>query len=348
MENNGYVQKILNCFASMDIEGLRTHLKENNSYGQTTKEIFLEVLESEFKSLRLENTELIISRGKCYSKSCQYKGGRGYRFIGNNNKDFLNFIFDIRDDNIEDICNCCKFCSNDDSDDLGEKRRLYINSDDHIDFYKSELYKQKVELALTAYREIIFETPKAIDFEKLESWINEHIFSIELIGGFDMFAPRMKWTPFLQLFEELKEIYDFINIYKAEIDSANLDFEAINEESDFIKWILFHETMVKNAPFVWNYKYQIEGNYYAKTETDPPIHFNGKQMLAFFDFLKNYDKKQGELFDKYNSLSHDEEMEILRSDNDLDHAEIFSLRFHLVRRKGLAEAGIDIPLYLNN
>lgn len=347
-ENSEYVQRILNYFTSMNIEGLHMHLKATYSYQETSKEIFLAALEKTFKSLGLDNSELFISRGMCCSETCGNMHNRGFRFIGNKTKDYLDLIFDIKEDDIIDIYSCAEFCSESNENDLGIQCNPYINSDDRLDFYKSDLYHQKVELALTAFHEIIFESPKPIDFEKLEKWLNEHCFTVELIGDFDLFAPQMKWTPFLQLFEELKEIYDFIKKNTLEIDRANHDFKEIKEESECIDWLLFNEKIFQAAPHVWNYEYQSEGNYYSRTETDQPIHFNGIQMLAFFDFLKNYDNKHRELLDKYNSLSLDEEMEILRSDQDSDHAEIFSLRFHLVRRKGLAKAGINIPLYLNN
>jgi hypothetical protein len=124
------------------------------------------------------------------------------------------------------------------------------------------------------------------------------------------------------------------------------DFKEIKEESEYIDWILFNEKIVQAAPYVWNYEYQSIGNYYSRTETDHPIHFNGIQMLAFFDFLKNYDKKLSELLGKYNSLSLEEEMEIMQSDPDHDFAEIFNLRFHLKRRATLLEYGVELPLYL--
>jgi hypothetical protein len=345
-ENSEYVQRMLNYFTSMNIEGLRMHLKATHSYQETSKEIFLAALEKTFKSLSLDNSELFISRGKCCSETCGNMHNRGFRFIGNKTKDYLDLIFDIKEDDIMDIYSCAEFCSESNENDLGIQCNPYINSDDRLDFYKSDLYHQKVKLALTAIHEIIFESPQPIDFEKLEKWLNEHSFTVELIGDFDLFAPQMKWTPFLQLFEELKEIYDFIKNNTLEIDRANHDFKEIKEESEYIDWILFNEKIVQAAPYVWNYEYQSIGNYYSRTETDQPIHFNGIQMLAFFDFLKNYDKKLSELLGKYNSLSLEEEMEIMQSDPDHDFAEIFNLRFHLKRRATLLEYGVELPLYL--
>jgi hypothetical protein len=329
----------------MDIDGLAKYLKETYSYQETSKEIFLAGLEKEFKSLRLENNELIIISGNCNSKTCN-KQNKGYRFIGNKTKDYLDLIFDIKADDIMDIYSCAEFCSESNENDHGIQCNPYINSDDRLDFYKSDLYHQKVELALTAIHEIIFETPQPLDFEKVEKWLNEHSFTVDLIGDFNLFAPHMKWTPFLQLFEELKEIYDFIKNNTLEIDRANHDFKEIKEESECIDWLLFNEKLFQAAPLVWNYEYQSEGNYYTRTETDHPIHFNGIQMFAFFDFLKKYDKKHSELLDKYNSLSLEEEMEIMQSDPDRDFAEIFKLNFHLKRRATLLEYGVELPLYL--
>jgi hypothetical protein len=89
-----YLQAILSAYAELDIEKLRFHLKDEYSYEDTSKDIFLEKMEKIFKQHKhLEDTELLMFRGKCGSDECENCGKGGYRFVGNHSKNYLDLLF---------------------------------------------------------------------------------------------------------------------------------------------------------------------------------------------------------------------------------------------------------------
>ena len=76
------LQSILHSFISMDIDQLRYLLKDEYTYGETTKEIFLNEVEAVFEAHRNSgDTELLLYSGVCSGKTCENCGKKGYRFV---------------------------------------------------------------------------------------------------------------------------------------------------------------------------------------------------------------------------------------------------------------------------
>lgn len=124
-----YIQSILNFFNSMDIGNLRYMLKDEYTYEGTTKEIFLNEIDNIFKAHKNSgDTELIIYKGACAgSKTCDNCGMKGYRFVGNHSKNFMDLLFEIEGDDIKDICDCMNFKTDVDIADLGMKADIDVN-----------------------------------------------------------------------------------------------------------------------------------------------------------------------------------------------------------------------------
>jgi hypothetical protein len=79
----------------MDIAKLRLQLKDDYTYDETTKEIFLNKIESVFEAQKnLGDTELIIYKGACAGKKCDNCGKKGYRFIGNHSRSYIDLLFE--------------------------------------------------------------------------------------------------------------------------------------------------------------------------------------------------------------------------------------------------------------
>jgi len=71
MDNGSYIQTILNAFSSMDIAMLRNQLKDEYSYQDATKDIFLNEIEKFFKRRKdAGDTKLIIYEGECTDETC--------------------------------------------------------------------------------------------------------------------------------------------------------------------------------------------------------------------------------------------------------------------------------------
>jgi hypothetical protein len=117
----------------MDIAKLRLQLKDEYTYDETTKEIFLKEIESVFEAQRnLGDTELIVYEGACIGKKCDNCGKRGYRFVGNHSRSYIDLLFEIEEDEIKDITACAKFKTVVRIADLGIKFDIDVDLDAQI------------------------------------------------------------------------------------------------------------------------------------------------------------------------------------------------------------------------
>lgn len=82
MSKSSYIKSVLHLFTQMDIDQLRCFLKDEYTYSETTKEIFLNEVESVFEAHRNSgDTELLLYPGICNGKTCENCGKKGYRFV---------------------------------------------------------------------------------------------------------------------------------------------------------------------------------------------------------------------------------------------------------------------------
>lgn len=350
MAHNSYFKTILSYFQIMDIEKLRLYLKAEYHYQDTTKEIFLDKVETLFEGHRNSgDTELIIYPGICNadSKLCDGCGKKGYRLVGNHSKDYIDFIFIIEGEDIKDIFDCSNFKTDEEIINLGYQGYIYINPEDKVTFDKSPEYWSKVNAALEAYSEIITIPSRIVDFEELSYWVEKHAAINEKIGSYDVFRPRMKWSRFSMLYAELKEIRKYILENQNDFKIAKIEYENHTNEEQQIQWVIKFETLYKEAPFDLKYQLEIEEHYYIFQKRNP-IYLQGEEFALAVFFLNTYQKNETELLSKYNTYTQEEEI-ALQNNNDIYNAniDVTSLHFHLKKRKAMEEIGIKIPFYLS-
>lgn len=191
------IQTILLAFSQMNVDKLRLHLKDEYSYEDTTKEIFLREIE---KILRRHknacDTELIIYQGKCVGKNCPNCGKKGYRFVGNHSKNYLDLIFETESEQITDIYWCGIFKPDKNIKKLKYKYEFEIHEDEKVSFVQTPEYIAKLNAATAAWNEIITSPPRMINFQDLSYWVDKNSVAYQLIGEVYPFDPPMKWTPF--------------------------------------------------------------------------------------------------------------------------------------------------------
>jgi hypothetical protein len=349
MSESSYIKSILHYFTKMDIDNLRLHLKDEYNYEDTTKEIFLNEIEKIFDAHKnLGDTELLIYKGACAGKRCENCGKKGFRFVGNNSKNYMDLLFEIEDDDIKDIYDCSYFKPDVEIDGIGKKAFIYFNEDDRISFKRTPDYWFKVYSASAAYNEIITRPPRQINFEELSYWVDKHSVTDELIGSYDIFKPEMKWGDFSKLYADLKEIRTYITNYLDYIIEAASEIGLIKTEQQLIDWLLKNETLFEVAPFEFKFRTERD-NDCCILKYRKPILLKDDSFSQSYNFLSFYDKNYHEMLSKYNTYTQEEEREVYNNkDLQKDGIDATSLRFHLEKRKAMEEIGIEIPFYINN
>ena len=344
MANNFYIPTILSYFASLDIASLRMHLKEY-SYQDTTKFIFLSKLDQVFiKFKKAGDTELLIYPCACAGKACDNCGVKGYRFVGNHSKNYIDLLFVIISDDIRDIFYCSSFNPDVKLDGLQRKESIFIDKDDLITFHKTPEYWEKVFAAFNAYSELVEDPPKPFDYDFLSRWLDKHSELNTKIGKFSYLNPTMKWSPFLRLYDELQVFNVFIPTYILEILHANYTLQNAKTEEELIVWVLKHETIYYKAPQIFKHSFEEEGENYIMKNHDPVLILTGKVFIETLSFLNTIYKHWKALFNKYSIYTRDEAGEMFSNKNfEYEKNNIYSLGFHVERRKELKELGINMP-----
>ena len=344
-----YSETILSYFTSMDIAKLHLYLKDDYTYQDTTKEIFLIEMASIFEAHKNSgDTELLFYKGACGSQICDNCGKKGFRFVGNHSNNYIDLLFETEGDDIKDIYSCEQFKTDVKIADLGTRAYIYINHDDRVSFIQTPEYWFKVNAAKAAYLEIITTPPTQLDFEELNFWVTKHADLNARIGNYDLFKPSMRWTSFSRLYSDLMKIVSCESKYLNNFIEANYLITKIENEQHLIDWMLKYEVIFEDVPMFLTYQFEKQDDGGYKWNNLNPILFHGEIFLETFSFLEFYQAKYEELMNKYSTYTQSEELEY-RSKQSFEKKrfDIFSLKFHLDRRQALEKSGVNIPLYIN-
>lgn len=345
MKQNSYIQNILHYFSQLDWDRIYFYLKEEYSYQDTSKDIFLSKVKKIFQKLINEgDTELILLKGECKSDVCDNCGKSGYRFIGNKSRNYIDLIVEASDDDIFDIFYCDDFSTETDSGELKYGHFIIIDEDEQVTFNKTPEYWSKVNSANMAYDEIISKPPKEIDYDGLSYWLEKYIFTDKTIGKYSIFNPKMKWSHFSELYEDLKDFKSYVDLFGNRFQIENTQLEQVKNEDELINWVIGSETLFEKLPFGTNIE-QDQGIYYAFNRK---IILVGNRLNTVSNFILNHNRHKENLIKKYYSYTKEEEMTIFSRENRIDpQPEIWKLSFHIENRRKSKELSIEIPLFLN-
>ncbi len=348
MPQTTYLQTILSYFASLDIVSLRIHLKEEYSYQDTTKLIFLSKLDQVFNKFKnVGDTELLIYPGACAGKACDNCGVKGYRFVGNFSKHYIDLLFVIISADIRDIFYCSCFNPDVELDGLQRKESIFIDKDDLITFHKTPEYWEKVFAAFNAYSELVEDPPKPFDFEVMSRWLDKHFELNAKIGHYNILNPTMKWSPFSRLYDDLTNFSNYITAHILEILHANYTLQYAKTDDERIEWMLQHETIYQKAPLSWSFFFDKVGENYIIKNQNPVLVLTGKVFIETLCFTDSYQNQNMELFDKYCIYTNEMFTEISdKEDFTIEDNNIYELRFHIKRRKEMEALGINVPFYI--
>jgi hypothetical protein len=343
-----YIQKILNAFTSLDIESLRVHLKDY-SYQDTTKAVFLRELEKVFVNFKhTGDTELFIYEGQCIGKSCSNCGKKGYRFVGNKSKRYMDMIFEIEGDDILDIYSCAKFKSDKKVNKLNYKKEINIQEDEKLSFIKTPEYIAKLNAAIIAWEEIVYTPPRLVNFDALCYWVDKHSVAYDMFEDKEPFDFPMKWSPFLLIYPELYRFKEYLLQNIEEIREANLSINTIQTEEQLVEWLIKYEDTGINTPHGLKYSFlEKDGHYWWNYYN--PIYFIDEVFTQAKRFIDFFQKSYEEMFEKYANYTSEEVSNLYNTCySKEDTKQLYSLSFHLENRKNLAAMGVNIPLFVNN
>jgi hypothetical protein len=338
-------EHIIKAFAEMNSAALGILLDDAKTYQEATKEVFLEKLEELYLAHKNIGDDYLISySGKCGAEysHCENCGKTGYRFVGNHSNNYFDFIFELTGQNISDIYDCSRFETTETIENLESKASLDFDEDERASFVKTPVYLSKVSTAREAFSEISTTPPQLLDFEQLSYWVDKYAILSEKIGEFDIFEPIMKWTPFVRLYSDLKEIKIYLDLNFKSIQNANTHYKTLKTEQNYIDWIVNYYAVFDSAPADLKYSLTLEKSVVScKIDNQTTLFFQGPEFLEAYHFSKNYNTKNEELLKKYCVYNDEEYWEKYNHNSFKD--DLSNLDYHLKQREALAKIGIEIP-----
>jgi hypothetical protein len=343
-----YFQSVLSAFSQMNTNQLHLLLMDDGLYEDTTKDIFLGEIQLIFDAHKHSgDTELVYYHGQCGSTECTNCGMKGYRFVGNHSKNYFDLLFLIEGDKIKEIFCCSEFKTDQGCDELGQKATIYINRDDQVGFVKTPRYWHNLNLAMQALSEIKTTPLRLISLDEVEYWLDRYKDVYDAVGGYDFFMPTMKWTPFTELYSELKEIADFVSANRSEILSAAEGMELIHDEETLIAWLCKYDTFFRSIPIGVTLSWAFRKDEAEMLEHSPVL-FADSDIIRLRKIIAYQDAQNDLMLRKYGIYTMEEQIEIINGPEYYKDDFLSSLQFHLTKREEAREMGVKLPLYVNS
>jgi hypothetical protein len=218
----------------MNIDLLDMVLKDTNSYFDVPKEVFLKQLSNKFERLNKQGITKFnkVSKGTC--QKC-YSGYSGYTFLTKNN-DYLDLLFEEKDNTITDITQCTSFKN---EEEITKEKNIFLcfKKDIKSSYIPTSLHlsQQKgIEKAELEFKE--FEN-QIIDLEIIENWKNkwsELFNSVKYMNLDYSFV-----SSFISIYFSTQNIISIKKDYfLAEKALTELDNFEISDQKKLISWLL--------------------------------------------------------------------------------------------------------------
>jgi hypothetical protein len=357
-----HLEKVLDCFVRMDVEGLELLLSDQFTYSDVSKEKFLEAAEILFQDYRNEDPptfQFQIFPGACCNKSCDlHLGTTAYRFLGASEVyTDIRFILEEKFGEgsvVKDIHNCNQLMTYEFLPEVQMQRMLWVFEDDKITTQLPPDYVFHLSQAITAESSWKNKTKDfPIQLIEVRSWLAVHENLFHDLGGYPASHEIIwKWDKFLVLFSNLTKFVQFLDDLEPHLQK----FSEINRqklpESELLPWIVEVEKLLeKKYSKVYGWFYELEN---LGTAWHITIYFNTRfqtedpLITELKDFLSWFEKERKRLFDHYFSMTSGE------VDQFIDQAKypyeiyrvITLVSYHLEIRERFKKQGIFIPFDL--
>jgi len=348
MTTKGYVQTILVDISNMDIDSLRLNLKEEYTYQDVPKETFLDGLNSVFSFFKLgRDTHLILYPGVCGSRACENCGKKGYQFVGNKSKRYIDLIFFIEQDDIKDIFFCKYLKTEQEVEGLDASTEAVFSRDQEASFVEPPQYWEHVAQAKTAYYEVFAHPPRQFDIAGFIAWIKKYENLYQQIGPYRSEDPDMRWTNFLKLYRELNQFSSFVEMHHATCLEASKLSEQIKTEDELVEWLLQYEEMGEKASFGLKHCLRKRDGHFS-LELDDTIYLKDPKIHNVRPFLRFFEDNFYPMFDKYAVFTRKEIYKLSKHENLKQFGlNVESLRYHIEHRKEQSSLGVSIPFHID-
>lgn len=329
--NTNKKELIIESFQKMDSAMLEILLDDNKTYQDAAKDMFLEKLNKAFSEFKEKGDTFLFSyKGFCNSNECNNKGCSGYSFVGNNSKNYIDFIFQETENEINDIFHCNGFEITGKSIETNNPISVFICNDEKADFKPSIDFLIKSQKCKLAYEELIHFQNTVIDKEVYLVWLEKFY---PLYKSFDL-PPIFyaEFDKFYWLYSRINELKDFLQSSDF-AKEAVIDFQNIDKynEPQLLKWLIKYE-QTGNHLTLFLYE-DIDFEYPEKSEyfvvDNFKISTSDFKVIAKFKFL--FDEHYWEMLEKYSTFSEEETIRYV-NENDEMSKYINSLSYHLDKR----------------
>ncbi len=190
-------ETILKYFSQMDIDMLEVVIDDSTIYYGVKQDVFLRKVNGVFEEFKkFGDSELEIHNGECGLKSCNF-GNKGYCFMGNHSRRYINLIFLESGNEVTDIRTCSEFIT-----DVPEVismggLSLIFGIDEKVEFYASHWYLTILEACNRALKELPLDDSLNLPKENYLLWLKKykHIYEemempFDYYKGFEEFKTR--------------------------------------------------------------------------------------------------------------------------------------------------------------
>jgi len=257
-----HLEKVLDCFVRMDVDGLNVLLQEPTYY-DVPREIFLERLRGFFDHFidpdDPENSQLDYFPGACCSSACDIFPNRlGFKFLGYPGDHFdLRFILDKNSEGVElvkDIFPCFHLITNEliEEEELGSQAHFWVYEDDKITFPKDADYEVKLLKALEGFGQ--WEKKQAneeITLGEIKTWLTTYEPTFLSIGTY-IPSDRVfwKWGNFIALYEYFELLVRFMDEFRVDLARFSIVDVSYISHNELIQWLLKIEQRIEDG-FYW-------------------------------------------------------------------------------------------------
>jgi hypothetical protein len=359
--NNNLIQ-VLDYFSKMDVEGLNLVLRDDLTYYDVPKQVFLKRLKeffNDFEEDLFPSNHLKVYPGACCNKSCDLHLGRtAFRFVTEMGLFFdLRFILEKDNNGVEyvkDIYTCYDLITNEKVEDLHQPIFFWVYEDDKVSVRRRSDHDLLVSRALNAEAswKSYFESD-VVNLQKIHSWQIKYASTYLEIGGYiEDLIVHWRWDKFLRIYHDIEKLTCFLADFGDDFDKMVSIRDRPIPEDHLLKLVLNWESRLDNHytalyGSIFHFT-KVDGGFEVSIRLETKIKLVDSIIGKADEFLNWFDKQRDLLMIKYFSFTKselDEFEERTQSVQDLYKVRK-SLNFHIETREKFKKNGVFIPFDL--